>query len=212
MKRIGSVGTIALAVILFAGFAQAQDDVLIKTAPKPRGATSPVLKPAAPISVAVPAIEQDSKIDPDLTVAGAPSVEGLTTVNIGVPGGTLDPSDLADAFRVVVRFLQLSEDQAMTLRNLLQQRQQAVGPLLQMIGDKEAQIRNLLETGGSAQEIGQLVIEIHQLKQLVQQAQETFLAAVMDLLNPDQEQRWRAIHLADQLQPIVPAFKVLHLI
>lgn len=212
MKRRGSVGIIAVAVILFVGFAQAQDDVLIKTAPKPRGVTSPVLKPAAPISVTVPAIEQDSKIDPDLTVAGAPSVEGLTTVNISVPGGSLDPQDLQDAFRVVVRFLQLSEDQAMTLRNLLQQRQQAVGPLLQMIVEKEAQIRNLLETGGSAQEIGQLVIEIHQLKQLVQQAQENFLAAVMDLLNPDQEQRWRAIHLADQLQPILPAFKVLHLI
>ncbi len=212
MKRRGSVGIIAVAVILFVGFAQAQDDVLIKTAPKPRGVTSPVLKPAAPISVTVPAIEQDSKIDPDLTVAGAPSVEGLTTVNISVPGGSLDPQDLQDAFRVVVRFLQLSEDQAMTLRNLLQQRQQAVGPLLQMIVEKEAQIRNLLETGGSAQEIGQLVIEIHQLKQLVQQAQENFLAAVMDLLNPDQEQRWRAIHLADQLQPLLPAFKVLHLI
>ncbi len=212
MKRIGSVGSVALAVILFAGFAQAQDDVLIKTASKPRGVTSPALKPAAPISVTVPAIEQDSKIDSGLTVAGTPSDQGTTTVNISVPGGTLDPEDLQDAFRVVVRFLQLSEDQAMTLRNLLQQRHQAVAPLLQMIAEKEAQIRSLLETGGSAAEIGQLVIEIHQLKQLIQQAQQSFLAAVEDLLNPDQEQRWRAIHLADQLQPILPAFKVLHLI
>ena len=203
MKRIGSVGIVALAVILFAGFAQAQDDGLVpKTAQKPRGVAAPAAKPASPVS---PTIEQG------VTVAGAPSEQG-TTVTIGVPGGTLDPDDLQDAFRVVVRFLQLSEDQAMTLRQLLEQRQQAVAPLLQAIAQREELLQQLLQSGGSAQQIGQLVIEIHQFKQLIQQAQQTFLAAVMDLLNPDQEQRWRAIHLADQLQPILPAFKVLHLI
>ncbi len=204
MKRIGSVGIVALAVILLAGLAQAQDDGLMpKTAQKPRGVAAPAAKPASPVS---PTIEQG------VTVAGAPSVQGMTTVTIGVPGGTLDPDDIADAFRVVVRFLQLSEDQAMTLRQLLEQRQQAVAPLLQAIAQREELLQQLLQSGGSAEQIGQLVIEIHQFKQLVQQAQEAFLAAVMDLLNPDQEQRWRAIHLADQLQPIVPAFKVLHLI
>ncbi len=203
MKRIGSVGIVALAVILLAGLAQAQDDGLMpKTVQKPRGVAAPAVKPASPVS---PTIEQG------VTVAGAPSEQG-TTVTIGVPGGTLDPDDIADAFRVVVRFLQLSDDQAMTLRNLLEQRQQAVAPLLQAIAQREELLQQLLQSGGSAEQIGQLVIEIHQFKQLVQQAQEAFLAAVMDLLNPDQEQRWRAIHLADQLQPIVPAFKVLHLI
>ncbi len=203
MKRIGSVGIVALAVILFAGLAQAQDDGLMpKTVQKPRGVAAPAAKPASPVS---PTIEQG------VTVAGAPSEQGMI-VTIGVPGGTLDPDNIADAFRVVVRFLQLSEDQAMTLRNLLEQRRQAVAPLLQAIAQREELLQQLLQSGGSAEQIGQLVIEIHQFKQLVQQAQEAFLAAVMDLLNPDQEQRWRAIHLADQLQPIVPAFKVLHLI
>ncbi len=202
MRRIGSVGTIALAVILFAGFAQAQD-VLTKTAPKPRGVT--VLKPAAPAdstTASIPELPADIK--------GILSVE--QTSDMTVAGGDIATNDLARAFYVVVHFLQLSDDQAMALRNLLQQRHEAVGPLLQMIAEKEAQIRSLLETGGSAEQIGQLVIEIHQLHQLIQQAQQSFLAAFEDLLNPEQEQRWHAIQLADRLQPILPAFKVLHLI
>ena len=204
MKRIGSVGIVALAVILFAGLAQAQDDILVpKTSQKLRGVAAPAAKPVSPVS---PTVEQD------VTVAGAPSEQGTTTVTIGVPGGTLYPDDLSDAFRVVVRFLQLSEDQAMTLRQLLEQRQQAVAPLLQAIAQREELLQQLLQSGGSAEQIGQLVIEIHQFKQLIQQAQQTFLAALEDLLNPDQEQRWHAIQLADRLQPIVPAFKVLHLI
>jgi hypothetical protein len=204
MKRIGSVGILALAVILFVGFAQAQD-VLTKTAPKPRGVT--VLKPAAPAEstqdTSIPELPSDLK-----GILSVEQTSGMTVAG-AVPN---DVQDLARAFQIVVHFLQLSDDQAMGLRHLLQQRHEAVAPLLQAIMEKEAQIRSLLETGGSAEQIGQLVIEIHQLRKLIQQAQENFLAAFVDLLNPEQEQRWHAVQLAERLQPIIPAFKILHLI
>ena len=204
MKRIGSVGIFALAVILFVGFAQAQDDVLLKAAPKPRGVT--VLKPAVPAGstqdTSIPELPSDLK--------GILSVDQSSGMTIAGDANVAD--DLTRAFHVVVHFLQLSDDQAMGLRHLLQQRHEAVAPLLQAIMEKEAQIRSLLETGGSAEQIGQLVIEIHQLRKLIQQAQENFLAAFVDLLNPEQEQRWHAVQLAERLQPIIPAFKILHLI
>ena len=209
MKRIGSVGIVALAVILFAGLAQAQDEGLAtKALQKPRGVTAPALKPAAPADsttgTSMPELPTDLK-----GILSVGQTSGMTIAPGSVPNSG---DELAKAFYVVVQFLQLSDDQALALRELLQQRQQAVGPLLQMIAEKEGQIRSLLETGGSAEQIGQLVIEIHQLAQLIQQAQQNFLAAFESLLNPDQEQRWRAIQLADRLQPILPAFKVLHLI
>ncbi len=208
MKRIGSVGIVALAVILFAGLAQAQDDGLApKISQKPRGVTAPVLKPAAPAEstagTSIPELPTDLKSilsagqTSEMTIAGAVPNSG---------------DDLAKAFYVVVQFLQLSDDQALALRELLQARQQAVGPLLMMIAQKEREIYHLLETGGSAEQIGQLVIEIHQLHELIQQAQQDFLAKFESLLNPEQMQRWHAIQLADRLQPILPAFKVLHLI
>jgi hypothetical protein len=206
MKRIGSVGILALAVILFVGFAQAQDEVLLKSAPRPRGATAPAVKPVAPAdsTQTTPTPELPTDLNSILSVG---QTSDMTVA--GMPNAT---DDLAKAFHLVVHFLQLSDDQALALRNLLQQRQQAIGPLLQMIMEKEAQIRSLLETGGSAEQIGQLVIEIHQLRKLIQQAQENFLAAFVDLLNPEQEQRWHAVQLAERLQPIIPAFKILHLI
>ncbi|HXE76122.1 MAG TPA: hypothetical protein VNN18_10875 [Candidatus Xenobia bacterium] len=206
MKRIGSVGILGLAVVLFVGLAQAQDDALFRAAPKPRGATTPAVKPATTDSTqSTPTPELPADLKGILSVE-QPS--GMTVTG----AVSNDAQDLARAFQIVAHFLQLSEDQAMGLRHLLQQRHETVAPLLQAIMEKEAQIRSLLETGGSAAEIGQLVVEIHQLRQLIQQAQENFLAAFIDLLNPEQEQRWHAVQLAERLQPIIPAFKILHLI
>lgn len=204
MKRIGSVGLI-LAVVLLTGAAlQAQDDILPRGEPGVRPVA--VAPSRAPVAVAAPAVATttDAARAPSMTAPDSfPPVE-LTGLD------SLD--NFEEAFRIVVHVLQLTEDQALGLKHLLEMRREAVVPLLQAIAQREMQIQQLLQTGGSPAEIGQLVIEIHQLKQLIQQAQQTFMAAFFDLLNEEQERRFHQIALAERLQPVLPAFKALHLI
>lgn len=203
MRRIESVGLILVLVLLGSAVVQAQDDILPRGEPQVR-----VVSPRAPAPVPVTAAA------PALTTTAAAGVQ-----TAAVPG-SISQSEMTvieleafdEAFRVVVHVLKLTEDQALGLKHLLQMRREAVAPLLQAIAQREMQIQQLLQSGGTAAEIGQLVIEIHQLKQLVQQAQESFMAAFFDLLNDEQEQRFHQIVIAERLQSVLPAFKALHLL
>jgi hypothetical protein len=56
-----------------------------------------------------------------------------------------------------------------------------------------------------------VVIQIYGLQQQVAQIQQAFLMNFMNLLNPDQQQKLQAIRIAEQLQPILPAFQQLSL-
>jgi hypothetical protein len=91
-------------------------------------------------------------------------------------------------------------------------RQETIAPLLQQIAEREQQIQALLQSGGDPAAIGQLVIEIYQLKQLIQRAEQDFLAAFMNLLSSDQRMRFRQVVFAAKLQPVVEAFQTLHLL
>ena len=56
------------------------------------------------------------------------------------------------------------------------------------------------------------MIEIHQLKQLIQRAQQDFLTGFTNLLDFTQRNRLRALMQAAKLQPVVEAFRTLHLL
>lgn len=202
MKRIGSVGLVVVTVLLAGAVLQAQDEILPRGEPRVR----PV--PSRPTAVTAAAPAGTTTTVP----AGAPSMTAPDAFN--PPELTeLDSVDnFEEAFQIVAHVLQLTEDQALGLKHLLEMRREAVVPLLQAIAQREMQIQQLLQTGGAAAEIGQLVIEIHQLKQLIQQAQMSFMAAFFDLLNEEQERRFHQIMIAERLQPVLPAFKALHLI
>jgi len=73
------------------------------------------------------------------------------------------------------------------------------------------QLDALLNSGGSPAGVGILVIQIHTLQQQVAQAQQDFLSKLMNLLEPEQQQRLEAVRIAEQLQHILPAFQQLYL-
>ncbi len=201
MKRIGSVGLVLVMVLLGSAALQAQDDILPRGEPRfgplaPRPATVTAGAPTGSATTATPGTQTST----------APGVSFETDPSLSSGDG------LVEAFHVVVHALQLTEDQALGLRHLLEMRREAIAPLLQGIAQREMQIQQLLQNGGSPAEIGQLVIEIHQFRQLIQQAQMSFMAAFFDLLNDQQEQRFHQIELAERLQRVLPAFKALHLI
>lgn len=125
---------------------------------------------------------------------------------------SMTDDELAGALRVVARFLQLREDQVQELKRLLEMRREAIRPLLEAIREREKKLRELLESGGAASDVGKLVIEIHQLYKQIAQAQKDFLSRFEALLDPEQRRRLGAIHLAARLQPLLPAFRALHLL
>jgi len=118
----------------------------------------------------------------------------------------------AGPLAVVAQFLTLAPEQVQALAQLLQQREQTLAPILQQIAVREQRLLQLIASGGDPAEIGQLVIEIHQLRQAAQAVQEQFLAGFQSLLNDAQRQRWAQAQMAAQLQPVVPAFQALRLL
>lgn len=155
------------------------------------------------------AVESDVQETPVPTISGL----GTTITQEQARAMTIGPDDeFTKALRAVAKFLQLRPDQVEDLIELLQLRREAVVPLLQQIADRERQIRDLLASGGDPAAVGQLVIEIHQFYELIQRAQGDFMAGFQALLEDNQRQRLEAVRLALRLQPILPAFRALHLL
>ncbi len=122
------------------------------------------------------------------------------------------PNNPSNALQTVIRFLQLRPDQVEQLQQLLQARQEQVAPLLQAIAELENRLRELLDSGGSPPDVGQVVIEIHALQAQIAQFQASFLANFDNLLDPDQRQRLEALRLAARVKPLLPAFQQLQLL
>ena len=113
--------------------------------------------------------------------------------------------------QVVAEFLQLRPGQVSELEQLLQARQAAIVPLFQTAQAKIQQLGILLNTGGNPVQVGVLVIQIHALQQQIGQAQQSFLAHFVAILDAEQMQKLQAVQVAAQLQPILPAFQPIFL-
>ena len=134
--------------------------------------------------------------------------EGGTAVVRAEQGADCDGGPVA----VVAHFLGLRPDQLPVLEQVLGERQQTLGPILQAIAMREQRIRELIASGGSPAEIGVLVIQIHRLRQAAEVAQTAFLARVESLLDAEQRVRWQQVRVAARLQPVVPAFQALQML
>jgi hypothetical protein len=139
----------------------------------------------------------------------------LSKLNIGkvlaqMQAATVD-GEAPPPVQVVVQFLQLRPDQQQVFGQLLQARQTAVTPLLAGIQQRVQQLEALLNSGGNPGDVGVLVVQIHALQQQVAQVQQSFLANLANLLDQEQRQRFAAVHLAAQLQPVLPAFEQVYL-
>jgi Spy/CpxP family protein refolding chaperone len=124
------------------------------------------------------------------------------------PGGDCEGGPLS----VVAQTLTLAPDQVQAVQQLLQQRAEDLGPIQQEIAIREQLIEELIASGGDPAQIGQLVVEIHQLRQAAQAVQAQFLIGFRSVLNPQQQERWAQVQMAAQLQPVVPAFVALSLL
>ncbi len=113
--------------------------------------------------------------------------------------------------QVVAEFLQLRPGQMSEVEQLLQARQAAIVPLFQTAQAGIQQLGILLNTGGNPVQVGVLVIQIHASQQQIGQAQQSFLAHFVAILDAEQLQKLQAVQIAAQLQPILPAFQPIFL-
>jgi len=150
-----------------------------------------------------------------VSVALAPDLSKLTIDKLlQQPSKTVN-SDFADddasPLQVIAAFLQLQPGQVAELETLLQARQATLAPLVLQVQALSQQVEALLNSGGSTAQIGALVIQIHALQQQIAQGQQAFLSQFLALLTPDQIQRVQALQVAAQLQPVLPAFRLIFL-
>ena len=119
--------------------------------------------------------------------------------------------DDASPLQVIAAFLQLQPGQVTELETLLQARQATLAPLVLQVQALAQQVDALLNSGGNPAQIGVLVVQIHALQQQIAHGQQAFLSQFVALLSPDQIQRFQALQVAIQLQPIIPAFRLIFL-
>jgi hypothetical protein len=157
-----------------------------------------VSKPA----VAAPAAPAPdlSKINPEKVLQELQTAKGATN---GTDGQGVTPLE------VIATFLQLSPGQISELEQLLETRQEALAPRAQQLQALSQQLEALLSSGGNPAQVGATVIQIHAFDQQIAEIQHTFLAQLAAILGADQLQRLQAVQIAAQLQPILPAFRLL---
>jgi len=140
----------------------------------------------------------------------APGV-AVDTEKLRIRRYELVPDESSPALEAIARFLQLRPNQIEDFLGLLQSRRSTVAPLLLELDEHEKQLNQLLESGGTPPDVGQVVIQVHSLQKQVLMAQNEFMANWQSTLDLEQAQRLGAVRLAAQLQPILPAFQQLAL-
>ncbi|HXA18491.1 MAG TPA: periplasmic heavy metal sensor [Thermoanaerobaculia bacterium] len=123
-----------------------------------------------------------------------------------------DAGELPPPIAFVSNFLQLSEAQTASLIGMIQSRDASIRPIAEALQTKQQALQSLLDTPNpDAAAVGTLMIEIltvqHQIAAIAQSAASTFAATLTD----EQKQRMNIVHQAEQVAPVIPAFKALGL-
>lgn len=123
-----------------------------------------------------------------------------------------DPSR-ARAKERVARYLELTSEQLGTWDELLATLRSTVEPLQQRLREVESQLAELLrQENPDPAAVGALVIEGRTLRAGIGQAMRDYVTGFEAMLTPEQMRKLQAIRLAERLQPLIPAFKAVHLV
>jgi uncharacterized membrane protein len=123
-----------------------------------------------------------------------------------------DAGELPPPIAFVSNFLQLSEAQTASLIGMIQSRDAAIRPIAEALQAKQQALQSLLDTPNpDATAVGTLMVEIntgqHQIAAIAQSAAAAFATTLTD----EQKQRIAFVHQAEQVAPVIPAFKALGL-
>jgi hypothetical protein len=113
----------------------------------------------------------------------------------------------------VARFLELSAEQVVEWQALADARAAAIEPLQEEIGAAAGELRQQFEGGDpDPLTVGELTINIHDLRQQVGDAHRSYVEGFEDLLDDSQAGRYGFIKRADRAQSLLPSFRAVGLL
>ena len=126
----------------------------------------------------------------------------------------MEPPPIAEAsHNRVVAFLQLSDEQVAAWDEIYWIHRDAEQPLKEDIAAVQDEIDALFDGGDpDPEDLGDLVIERHALGEALWEVHVVYHEAFVALLDDTQTRRLKFIARADDVQPIIPAFKLFELI
>lgn len=114
---------------------------------------------------------------------------------------------------VVINYLNLSEEQVELWLSLLEDFRIAQKELINQIEELEQNLREILNSENpDPQTVGNLVIQIDDLRKDMRENNETYIENFVLLLNEEQLEKYIILREAFELAPLFPAFKETHLI
>lgn len=117
------------------------------------------------------------------------------------------------AREAVARFLELSPEQVAQWEALLATLRDTVAPLSQQLRSLEGQLAELLkQENPDPAAVGTLVIQIKGVKEAIGQAHREYVNGFEAMLNREQTAKLRFIRQAEKVQPLIPAFRAVHLV
>jgi hypothetical protein len=123
------------------------------------------------------------------------------------------PPMVEAAHNRVVAFLQLDEAQEAAWDDLYHEHRDAEQPIQDEIRMVQNQIDGIFESGApDATELGELVIARRDLGEALREVHQIYHEGVLELIDDRQEKKLWFLARADDVQEIIPAFKLFELI
>ncbi len=117
------------------------------------------------------------------------------------------------AREAVARFLELTPEELTQWEGLLTTLRDTVAPLREQLRGLEGQLAELLQQENrDAAAVGALVIQIHGVREAIEQAHREYVNGFEAMLNREQTAKLRFIRQAERVQPLIPAFRAVRLV
>ena len=118
------------------------------------------------------------------------------------------PGQLPPPIQTVAKHLELSPEQVGAWMGLLDGLHQQQRPLHEQVQALEEELRlQLQQPEPDPAAVGQLILEIHALREQIRINEDTYRDAFEDLLNEEQLEKLYLLREASELAPLFPAFK-----
>ena len=139
----------------------------------------------------------------------------ICMMSLSLLGGSEPPedgSDIPKPVRIMVRYLDMSPPQVARFIELRQLLRECVAPRHKALKELKAQLKEAPSQGATNDEIGDLVIEIHALKQDIRRCYAAYRQAFGDMLDDEQLRKMEILQAAAGLRPVIRAFSALRLL
>ncbi len=124
-----------------------------------------------------------------------------------------DQTDIPKPVRIMVAYLDMSPAQVARFIELRQHLRECVGPRREALKRLKAALKEALSQNPPSSElVGDLVIEIHGVKQEIRRCHAAYRQAFGDMLDDEQLAKLERLQAAARLRPVIHAFSVLGLL